>query len=438
MKKGEFEVMATYPSSERKECSPNKKTHFEECSYGKAMGVFISSYIMSLIDAVKRGKKAFTEYVKNNPNPDFKMKDDYGNTALMIAIDNEKLSNSVIKYLIDKCDVNSQNEDDSTALSYAVTSQYSKNENIGLVKFLLENGCNVNPNGKGVRRAPFFEIIYPPVPLLIAMSWGRMKTAMLLLEHGANINVVNNDGKTPLMLSANCNNLAACDVFKFILTKHVDDVNIVDNDGKSALAYAVESMKAINCELLLKHGAKIEGIDVFKIFGEFFDIDSFKKDAVNMMTILVNHNFDINIQDTDGHNLLTKVSEIDVDNKCIDFVRFLLINKINIDHVAGDRTALMNYSKRNALTFVLLFLDHNANASLLSADGMRATTLTNNKKIKAVLLLYANYQKIAEKRRTNTMIRFNATKRSNTHRRTNSLSRSVKKSETRKRLINSV
>ena len=52
--------------------------------------------------------------------------------------------------------------------------------------FLIENGADVN--GKALRGTPIFH----------AIIWGNLKSVKLLLDNGADINIRNQEGETPL------------------------------------------------------------------------------------------------------------------------------------------------------------------------------------------------------------------------------------------------
>jgi ankyrin repeat protein len=92
-------------------------------------------------------------------------------------------------------------------------------------------------------------------PLLIASEGSNSKDGSvlrLLLEHGADINVQNQDGKTPLHEALT---YGALEVVRLLL-KHGADVEAKDNYGKTALQVAAEYGHNKVVELLREHGAK--------------------------------------------------------------------------------------------------------------------------------------------------------------------------------------
>lgn len=72
---------------------------------------------------------------------------------------------------------------------------------------------------------------------------------LLLLDYGANINAMEEAGRTPLMLAATENNKQTV---KILLARHAD-VNIRSLDGRMALSLAAKSRIA---RLLRQAGAK--------------------------------------------------------------------------------------------------------------------------------------------------------------------------------------
>ncbi len=84
------------------------------------------------------------------------------------------------------------------------------------------------------------QIICDRIDVIITFSiLGRLKTVDFLIENGADVNVKDNNGETPLMAASAFSN---CRVIKLLIEKGAD-VNAKDNGGWSALIYAAYNGK---------------------------------------------------------------------------------------------------------------------------------------------------------------------------------------------------
>jgi len=166
------------------------------------------------------------------------------------------------KLLDHGAEVNSANRAGQRALHNAFNSLPSF-EKYSTVMFLLQNGANPNLlareratekfstvfhrfvfySGMSIRLAKPFKTSQPLTEIRLFLD--------ALLRNGANISLVDSNGKTPLHIAAKYDNL----VFAKILIKNVANVNIQDKDGKTPLDYA-ESAEMI--KLLKSQGAKEE------------------------------------------------------------------------------------------------------------------------------------------------------------------------------------
>jgi ankyrin repeat protein len=97
--------------------------------------------------------------------------------------------------------------------------------------------------------------VYGSSPLLLASRGHYFKhgtVVRLLLEHGADINVQDEDGWTPLHW-ASMN--GALEVVRLLL-EHGSEVEAKHNGGKTTLQVAVDRGHAEVVELLREHGSK--------------------------------------------------------------------------------------------------------------------------------------------------------------------------------------
>ncbi len=177
---------------------------------------------------------------------------------------------SLVEMLADKTSNNQ-----SFTLFFAIQQQQ-----VPVAKFLLERG--VNPN-----------IHYPAsnttMPLHLAAEQGNVEEAQLLLEHGADINGLAQNGWTPLQYAAGQSSKELVDllftngaiipkahgwtIFQIwalgagdtnvaaVLLSHGADVNARDGEGKTPLHFAAQQGRIQAVEWLLKNGAAVNAKD---------------------------------------------------------------------------------------------------------------------------------------------------------------------------------
>ena len=80
-----------------------------------------------------------------------------------------------------------------------------------------------------------------------------MEEYLRLEKEGADFNISNEFGVTPLMSAAHSGNLSLVK----LLLKYVNNVNEEDKEGNTALYYAVENNHLEVVKVLHEHGAKI-------------------------------------------------------------------------------------------------------------------------------------------------------------------------------------
>ena len=89
-------------------------------------------------------------------------------------------------------------------------------------------------------------------PLYGACSAGQLKSAVILIEHGADINKKSSSkSETPLIVSASYGRVP---LISFLLA-HGADINSINNEGHSALQVAHLKGHSKCVEVLLEHGA---------------------------------------------------------------------------------------------------------------------------------------------------------------------------------------
>jgi ankyrin repeat protein len=152
-------------------------------------------------------------------------RDEDGMTPLFAAARNGKATPAIIALLVSAgCDVNARDKVGETALLYAIDPG-GDTENI---KALLDAGADVDiPNVDG------------ETPLMRAADWGSVNVLRMLLEKSANPNLKGWRGKTALMIAAKDGEYESV----VLLLAHKSDAKLKDNSGNTALSLAIVNFK---------------------------------------------------------------------------------------------------------------------------------------------------------------------------------------------------
>jgi len=214
---------------------------------------------------------------------DVNAKDDDGNTALMLAVD-EQNNGDIVKCLVEHgADINAKNDDGETALIWAALD--SGNENV--VKYLVEKGADVNIKGEEGQ-----------TPLMCAaLRSNNGNVVKYLVEHGADVNAKSGRGNTALIYAVGRKNNE--DAVK-CLVEHGADINARDDDGNTALMLAVEKNNGDIVKYLVEHGADVNAKDEDGYTAFMRAVES-NEDIVKY---LVEHGADINAKSNEGHTAL--------------------------------------------------------------------------------------------------------------------------------------
>jgi predicted Fe-Mo cluster-binding NifX family protein len=121
-----------------------------------------------------------------------------------------------------------------------------------IVEVLIENGADVNIADKD-----------GTTPLIHAASNGHTETVKLLIKGGAKVNQCNNSAESPLLCAAMRGHAKTSEV----MLEAWADVNIADKDGRTALYYAIEKPDFL--KLLIANGADVN--KKFKMRGGNYD-----------------------------------------------------------------------------------------------------------------------------------------------------------------------
>lgn len=167
----------------------------------------------------------------------------YGNALYAAAITNDF---EAAKFLVEHgADVNAMCDKYTTALLAAVQSS-----NFEIMEYLLEKGADATARCTGEEHA------MGATPLILSTFTMSAKSAKHLIEKGADVNAVDDEGMTALVCAAWCPD---SDMVKMLLEHGSSDVNHHSWKRGTALQAAAAKGSEDCCELLLEHGANVNG-----------------------------------------------------------------------------------------------------------------------------------------------------------------------------------
>lgn len=179
-----------------------------------------------------------------------------GNTPLMLASTNNHLE--IVKILIDNdADLNLQNSHKCTPLWSA-----SMHGHIDMVKLLLENGANPNIQIGEDKMTVLFSVagkrfdendIYVTTKRNLDSNDITLRVARVLLQNGANPNILNIHESNVLNLSARIGDI---EMMKLLLD-YGAKLDIQENTGLTPLMAASHANQLEACKLLIEYGANV-------------------------------------------------------------------------------------------------------------------------------------------------------------------------------------
>ena len=263
-------------------------------------------------------------------------------TALHVAVDrsrnvgNEAFVKVVQTLLKSGAEINARNDKGETPL-YLVCKPTDDKVNVNIVQILLEHGSDPNTCPTYVCSSSWSRDNVLP-PLSAAASFGNNELVMLLIQFGARLNHNDNLGRTALHFAIDN------DVFLYtgrlqsttksdpstaeILLSAGADANVVDNTGVSPLYLACEKGKTEFVKLLLSRGANpnMETVDKYPIHA------ASRGHHCDTVKLLLEYNADVTVRDKNGKTALRHAVESEprssgcenTSNKHLSVVQLLL------------------------------------------------------------------------------------------------------------------
>lgn len=238
-----------------------------------------------LLDAVTAGDMTEVErLLRAGANPDA-VDDEDSTTALYHAtINNDR---AMVELLINNgADVNKAGSAGYTALEIAGMNEY-----LEILEILLDRGAD--PNQRNV-------LWNDGTALHSVVNFSRLKAAQMLLDAGADVNMVTDSGMTPLISMIRIGKFGLNEVLpvaELLLDAGVDP-NHQDAAGRSALHYA-EYGEVI--ALLIERGANA---DLQDTEGETALHRAVRQQNSDAVAVLLEHGADVRLQDNQGRTPL--------------------------------------------------------------------------------------------------------------------------------------
>ncbi|ORX83059.1 ankyrin [Anaeromyces robustus] len=235
-------------------------------------------------------------------NLDINSQDEEGQTPLIHAIKRRKLD--VMKYLIDyKADIKAVNDKIKVIDSVI---DYNK---LDILDCLVNKNLNINSQDE-----------VGHTPLIYAIHRGNFNIIKYLIEHGADIQIVNRKIETLKTII----DRGQLNILDYLINKKLD-INSKDKEGHTLLAYAIKSRKIEVIKYLIDHGANLRNINQkVKLIKESVIFWN----ELEILKYLVKHHLNIHQKDENGNTLLHYAIEYKKSN-IIDYLKKFENNSID-------------------------------------------------------------------------------------------------------------
>jgi len=256
-----------------------------------------------------------------------------------------------------------------------------------IVKLLVDNGSKFQKR----------DINSGDTPLHEAAAGGNPEIFKYLVKKGADINVKNSDGDSPIHKASG----HSLEIASFLIESGVN-VNIKNKHGETPLHLAAKSRNAVTIEYLITHGADVNSRTKFNgtplnyashmpllKYESKSRIEMRIKKYIDTATILVRNGADLNSQNSDKETPVFGMFYKGWPNEAIIF---LIKNgaKVNVKNSSG-KTSLHLAVERNNKSMVKFLIDKGAKVDKADKSGETPIALAERLKLKEILLILKNY-----------------------------------------------
>ena len=313
--------------------------------------------------------------------------------------------------LVQGADMNAENEMGETALHIVSVGQYaSQEQGAGIARLLLERGVDVNARRKDSLTS-----------LHMAAYKGRVEIVQVLINHGANTMLEDEEGETALHILSRGgydSQEQGVRTARLLLERGVD-VNARDKDGFTSLHEAALHGMAEVAQVLLDHGAnaKLEteegetalhivsrgkynsqeqGVSIVRLLlDRGVDVNARDKDSftslhetalygmVEVARVLLDHGANAKLETEEGETALHIVSrgKYDSQEQGVSTARLLLERGVDVNARRKDSsTSLHAVALYGMVEVARVLLNHGANVTLETEEGETALHIVSRGK----------------------------------------------------------
>ena len=318
-----------------------------------------------------------------------------GHTPLHTAADWQQAN--ICQLLVDhKADVTSVNTKGETPLLIALSTQrfpWLAHDSPSVCRPLITNESVNVADHHGTR------------PLHIAGRKGFVQTVQLLVDCGADVNELNEDGQTPLHTAAGGEK--DCPELCSILMKHDAKIDAVDKDGNQPLHLACKQWHTATVRLLLSHGADVTALNKQQRKPSHMANESVLKSYevhnsnhalhiaveeghIQTVQLLVDCGADVNELNEDGQTPLHTAAGGEKD--CPELCSILMKHDAKIDAVDKDGNQPLHLAcKQWHTATVRLLLSHGADVTALNKQQRKPSHMANESVLKSYEVHNSNH-----------------------------------------------
>jgi len=232
-----------------------------------------------------------------------------------------------------------------------ILSMAAKEEQFDIVKYAVERGANVNiTDTNGI------------TPLMAISINGNFEIFEYLMDQGIKVNKKGKNNYTSLIYATKNNHT---DIAKSLI-EHGADVNVVSGDQDTPIMWASKHNNFEVVSLLLKHGAK-KSINVANKEGTTTAIWAAGNNNLRLLKLLKKYGADIHKKDNRGYVPM----DFALQNNNEKMMLFLIENGLNLEEKLAvvKELPLIWFSYKNNFSLVKALVDRGANVNIKSSDG---------------------------------------------------------------------